>query len=287
MVDQQGESIPNKPFRSYVDPFIGVDGGGNSLCGPYLPHSIVRLGPDTLQPHISHGYNSDSPIIRFSHTHVSGTGGGGRYGNVGITPFIGKLDTSVKSYEKEEETAAAGYYSVKLKPADILAELTVTPRVGLHRYRFPIGKEANILLDVGSVIEVGGDIPGDTTGKSIGGVLEVISDSEVVGRGDFRGGWGHDFPYSVYFYAKFDHPIVNYITENQSLSGNQTSIDGPDCKVAMNFGQQSEVGLKVGISYVSIAKARESVRREVGIKSFDEVRLEASETWEIPCRKFK
>lgn len=71
----------------HVDPFIGVDGENNCLCGPYLPNSIVRLGPDTLPPHLSHGYDSSRPIIRFSHTHVSGTGGGGRYGNVGFTPI--------------------------------------------------------------------------------------------------------------------------------------------------------------------------------------------------------
>lgn len=70
-----------------VDPFIGVDGENNCLCGPYLPNSIVRLGPDTLPPQLSHGYDSSRPIIRFSHTHVSGTGGGGRYGNVGFTPI--------------------------------------------------------------------------------------------------------------------------------------------------------------------------------------------------------
>lgn len=61
----------------HVDPFIGVDGENNCLCGPYLPNSIVRLGPDTLPPQLSHGYDSSRPIIRFSHTHVSGTGAAG------------------------------------------------------------------------------------------------------------------------------------------------------------------------------------------------------------------
>ncbi len=60
----------------YVDPFIGTDGRGNCLCGPYLPYSLVRLGPDTLPPQPTNGYSSTAPIIYFSHTHVSGTGGG-------------------------------------------------------------------------------------------------------------------------------------------------------------------------------------------------------------------
>jgi predicted alpha-1,2-mannosidase len=279
--------VNNARSVSYVDPFIGVDGEGNCLCGPYLPHSIVRLGPDTLQPHLSHGYHSDRPIIRFSHTHVSGTGGGGRYGNIGVTPFTGALRTALQPYEKEEESAAPGYYCVTLMPSNIKAELTVTPRVGVHRYTFPDVSNANILLDVGSVIEVGGDIPGNSTGLSIGGFLEVISDTEVVGRGDFRGGWGHDFPYSVYFYAKLDQPILTYQTRNQSDELHSSSIDGPNCKVALAFGNQKEIGLRVGISYVSVANARDSVRKEARAKSFAALREEAADIWEHALQRIR
>ncbi len=52
-------------FIDEVDPFIGVNGPGECLCGPYLPHSLVRLEPDTLPPHKTSGYASDSPIIRY------------------------------------------------------------------------------------------------------------------------------------------------------------------------------------------------------------------------------
>ena len=58
-----------------VDPFIGVDGPGATLCGPYHPLGVVRFGPDTVPPHRTNGYRSDFPLQGFSHTHVSGTGG--------------------------------------------------------------------------------------------------------------------------------------------------------------------------------------------------------------------
>src|SRR5260370_1027642 len=90
---------------SYVDPFIGVEGRGHCLCGPYLPLSLVRLGPDTLIPHPNNGYDSHHPIIRFSHTHVSGTGGGGRYRKIRITPFFCGPQTSPDTQYPEEETA--------------------------------------------------------------------------------------------------------------------------------------------------------------------------------------
>ena len=64
-----------KRIVEFVDPQIGVD-RGNCLIGPYRPFSLVRLGPDCEIPHkTTTGYCSDSPVIGFSHTHVSGTGG--------------------------------------------------------------------------------------------------------------------------------------------------------------------------------------------------------------------
>src|SRR5438876_5448386 len=187
---------------SYVDPFIGVEGRGHCLCGPYLPLSLVRLGPDTLIPHPNNGYDSHHPIIRFSHTHVSGTGGGGRYGNIGITPFTGEPRTSADTFSQEDEAAETGYYTVTLQPAGVKAELTVTPRVGVHRYTFPRESKANILIDVGAVIQTTDalHIPGTTTGTSTGGFGEVLSKREVNRRGDFRGGRGQHFADSAFFF---------------------------------------------------------------------------------------
>src|SRR5260370_12361288 len=171
-------------LNSFVDPFIGVEGRGHCLVATYLPLSLVRLGPDTLIPHPNNGYDSHHPIIRFSHTHVSGTGGGGRYGNIGITPFIGEPRTSPDTYSQEDEAAETGYYTVKLQPAGVKAELTVTPRVGVHRYIFPKDSEANILIDVGAVVQTtdARHIPGTSTGTSLGGLAEVFSRHERISR---------------------------------------------------------------------------------------------------------
>eukprot|EP01045_Picozoa_sp_COSAG04_P017163 COSAG04_NODE_1498_length_6526_cov_3.081064_3_plen_92_part_00 len=45
-----------------VDPFIGVDGPGAVLPGPYHPLGLVRLGPDTEAPNRTNGYQSERPI---------------------------------------------------------------------------------------------------------------------------------------------------------------------------------------------------------------------------------
>lgn len=269
----------NKARIDYVNPFIGVDGENNCLCGPYLPNSIVRLGPDTLPPHLSHGYDSTRPIIRFSHTHVSGTGGGGRYGNVGITPFSGPLRFAADPGGKEEEFASAGYYSVRLMPSHIKAELTSTPRTGCHRYTYPEGASVNLLVDGAAVIQVGGDNPGNSTGLSTGGYLEIVSAYEVTGRADLRGGWGHEFPYSVYFFISFDKPMENWMLADAGGVRLRSSVDGPNCKAALNFGACGGLEVKTGISYVSVGKARASVEREAEA-GFDAIRQEAERIWE-------
>ncbi|MFW6066423.1 MAG: glycoside hydrolase family 92 protein, partial [Planctomycetota bacterium] len=158
----------------HVDPFIGVDGAGNCLPGPYLPFSLVRLGPDTLFPQSTNGYSSKRPIVGFSHNHVSGTGGGGRYGNIAVTPFTGAARTRLGPQERQGESAECGYYTVTLTPSGIRAELTTTPRVGVHRYSFPEGVEANVFIDVGSVVQRGEGRRrfGVDAGMSTGGFVE-------------------------------------------------------------------------------------------------------------------
>ncbi len=71
----------------YVNPIIGTNGMGHTFPGPCRPFGHVQLSPDTdTIPHSVNGkyqkkaYDycagyrySDSTIVGFSHTHLSGT----------------------------------------------------------------------------------------------------------------------------------------------------------------------------------------------------------------------
>jgi len=264
----------------HVDPFIGVNEYGNCLCGPYLPHGLVRLSPDTLVPQSTSGYQTKLPLMGFSHTHLNGTGGEGRYGNILVTPFVGLPRLNGDISEREGEQAAVGYYRVVLKPSNVEVELTATARAGVHRYRFPDGAPANLLFDTGAVIQTAGSAPVTSTGGSIGGYVEFTSPNELVGRGDFKGGWGNPFPYSVFFYAKWDATPKQRLVGNHLGLGDGVSVIGPNAKAICHFEPGTEVNLVVGISFVSIAKARASAEGQAIGKSFEAIRHEAEEAWE-------
>jgi putative alpha-1,2-mannosidase len=84
-----GAGISNKAEAAgrlgLVDPMIGTAGGGNTVPGPSAPFGFARPSPDTtdldLAEPVSSGYNPGGRIVGFSQTHVSGTGGGSKYGN--------------------------------------------------------------------------------------------------------------------------------------------------------------------------------------------------------------
>ena len=118
-----------------------------------MPLGLVRLSPDTITPHKTSGYRSSDPIIHFSHTHVAGTGGMSRYGNIGVVPFTGSPRLRVAPFERVDERAACAYYAVTTADSGVRCELTTTARVGVHRYTFPTSWAAHLLFDVGAVIQ--------------------------------------------------------------------------------------------------------------------------------------
>ncbi len=86
----------NKSPDDLVNPYTGSSSKfarGTGLIGSYRPFGLVCIGPDALNLNLNNGYYKGLPIMRFSHTHVSGTGGPARYDIIGITPFTGGIET--------------------------------------------------------------------------------------------------------------------------------------------------------------------------------------------------
>ena len=88
-------------YTGYIDPYIGTQAGGNTFPGVTYPFGMVKLGPDCGDMSSNMGYSHEGKIRGFSHLHVSGTGGGPKYGNIILYPFSG--DVRVKDYGSDRD----------------------------------------------------------------------------------------------------------------------------------------------------------------------------------------
>src|SRR5947209_13715719 len=171
----------------YVDPFLGAEGGGNVFPGATLPFGMVKAGPDMGNNNGNAGWLADGDINGFSQTHVSGTGGGAKYGNILVQPTVGAIVSSGYGSPRENEQAAVGFYRVMLKRYNTAAEVTVAPRAALYRFTYPQSSDANILIDAGHFLSSGEKQNEDQRLK--GSSIKVLSPSEVSGSGSVTGGW--------------------------------------------------------------------------------------------------
>ena len=139
-----------------VDPFVGTGFHGHTYPGATTPFGLVQLSPDTRNTTWDgcSGYHySDSLILGFSHTHLSGTGCGD-LGDFLFTPGLLATDGNAQAlpaplpFSHGDEQAEPGYYRVAFPVDGITVELTATPHVGVHRYHFDEPGTPALLVDM-------------------------------------------------------------------------------------------------------------------------------------------
>ncbi|MBM4372396.1 MAG: GH92 family glycosyl hydrolase, partial [Deltaproteobacteria bacterium] len=288
-----------EPLTGHVNPFIGTGGTvqgiisyriGNAFVGASVPFGLLKLGPDTKhalwgEPVFTHceGYwYEDTHVGGFSHMHLHGTGAVD-YATLGVMPSIGMHQGKVTEagrmlpLDHGAEHAEPGYYSLELGSPPILAELTATRWVGVHRYTFHDTDQAVVLIDPAHEI-ADCEIPAVQIEIDRGaGTAEGWLDSGCGFAGRFGG-------YRMYFHARFDTlPVEAGVWEGENLFDT-----GPDVAAGEEAGawfrfdvdRDHPVELAVGISLVGTDNARAHLEKEVGDRGFDLVRAEAHEAWE-------
>jgi predicted alpha-1,2-mannosidase len=262
-----------------LDMFHGVDCGGNCLPGPSIPRGLVRVGPDMVN-HNTSGYCSNNMIRHFSHLHVAGTGGPGRYGNIGLMPHGQRPIQRLQCFSYSNEEAEPGYYEVSIQSpyfshnqgltGNIRCEMTATHSCALHRWNFDSTLQAWLRIDIGACIG----------GKSIGGWTRWLNDRVLTGCGLYQGGWGHNEPYRVFFRMEFSAPKLSSTLLSANREEHATiSGEGPGIVISAKFGNLHTLEARVGISFVSEARAAHNLRKEAGDRDFDQVRAMAKSAW--------
>lgn len=270
----------DEPLR-LADPTVGTQPGkGTQYPGAALPFSLVKLSPDTLHPSTA-GYDPAEPIVGFSHTHIAGTSATAFAGQVLVRPQTGALDVALPASPKEEESASPGYYAVTLARDHVRAELTLAERCGFHRYRFPAEDgPRRVLIDASATLN--NSKKPEPSSICTGSEARFVSPREVEGSGGFVGGYTR-FDYRIYFVARFDETPVSSggWQGGDPLPGTTTVSGGKGGRAGLyaEFAQDTRtVGLRVGISYTSVANARRNLEAHDRL-TFDEARARAQDLW--------
>ena len=275
-------------ITKYVNPFIGtgaIDGGlsGNNYPGATSPFGMIQLSPDTSEaPNwgdaSGYDYNRNT-IFGFSHTRLSGTGASDQ---IDITLMPTSSGRTSSAFTHDEEKARPGYYQVMLKDENINAELTTTQRNGIHRYQYPAGKDAEIILDMDHSAD-----KGSWGRRIINSQIRILNDHAVEGYRIITG-WAK--LRKIYFYMEFSSPILtSTLRDGGRVHENTAVINGTNLHGCFRFGQLNGKPLtcKVALSSVSMENARQNMEQEAPHWDFDRYVAAADADWEKQLGKIE
>ncbi|MDC2007149.1 GH92 family glycosyl hydrolase [Bacteroides thetaiotaomicron] len=275
-------------ITKYVNPFIGtgaIDGGlsGNNYPGATSPFGMIQLSPDTSEaPNwgdaSGYDYNRNT-IFGFSHTRLSGTGASDL---IDITLMPTSSGRTSSAFTHDEEKARPGYYQVMLKDENINGELTTTQRNGIHRYQYPAGKDAEIILDMDHSAD-----KGSWGRRIINSQIRILNDHAVEGYRIITG-WAK--LRKIYFYMEFSSPILtSTLRDGGRVHENTAVINGTNLHGCFRFGQLNGKPLtcKVALSSVSMENARQNMEQEAPHWDFDRYVAAADADWEKQLGKIE
>jgi predicted alpha-1,2-mannosidase len=243
---------------------------GFTSPGARLPHSSTELAPVNANLDVSYPAG-----VRASYFYPNRTIFGfssGADDSPTVMPIVGDWtvppERSGSVYDKKQEKASPGYYSVYLDDYRTKVEMTATTWTGIFRFTFPQTEKANILLDLGFS----------------GGEMEIVNDSTVRSRS--RDG-------RTYFLAEFSKPFTAFGTFKQipprhgdSIIGDSDvhpesrTITGPFAGAYLHYattdGERVLVKVASGISY---SAAEERLQKEDPEWDFDAVKHAAENAW--------
>jgi len=270
-------SCQTKKASDYVNPFIGTGFHGHTYPGATTPFGAVQLSPDTRRGNwdACSGYHySDSTIIGFSHTHLSGTGCID-LGDIVFHPMIADIQKRNDGYlfdpipfSHKNEQASVGYYAIKLDNG-IKAELTATQHVGVHRYTFPAEGKPKIVVDLAHLLD----------NETINEASLQIGDSEISGMRT-TSGWVPN--QHIYFVAQFSQPFKAELVSEREIIASANEAKGGKLQAILNFSdlKGKPVICKVALSIVSVENVRQNLQAETTDFDFDRIKAETASAWE-------
>ena len=281
-----------EPLTDYVDPRIGTAHSRWFFFTPAaVPFGMAKLAP-TTDGHLGNPNGWEAVGYDSRHTSIEGFANFHEFqvGGVVVAPTVGELqtvpgpldnpDAGYRSrFDKKDEVARPGYYSVLLKDYGVKAELTATERVGFHRYTFPATEEANLIFNIGTRMGESGPVRDASVTYTADGRIEGCVVTEPAYVDIYQKG----ATVTMYFSAVLDaEPAAWGAFSGEQTFAGERSRTGVGAGLYLRFDtrERQQVGLKIGLSYTSVENARLNLEKEAARKDFDRVRREANDTWE-------
>ncbi len=287
------QSSANERLSDYIDPQIGSEGLGRVFIGPSAPFGMVRPGPDCTPSPNSGWLPMPERVDGFAQVHVSGTGGGPKYGNILIQPFSGNLTATKHHAHRLNEEIKPGYYSTTFEESGITTEITTTPRTTAYRISYPSDtpdKPNSLMIDAGFFL---GENPVPDSREAqqfVGSEVQVVSDHEIAGYSRIRGGWNNGRAYTVYFHLSSDTPFSQVATwKGDSITNDPYQYDsGEKTGALVSFPPGSDtINVKIGISFISQLKAQRNLISESEGKDFETIHSELLDSWDDMMNRIK
>ena len=285
---QKGQEMED--LTQFVDPRIGTGGHGHVFYGANVPYGFIQLGPTSIPQSwdwVSGYHVSDSTVIGFPHTHLSGTGIGDLH-DINVMPVVGEVtysrgdassyETGLWSYsDRSKEVVTPGYYRTHLSRYNVDVELTATKRVGFHKYTFLGNESPAIVFDM---------VNGGCWDKTTEAVIRVVNDSTVSGY-RYSKGWADD--QRVFFRAEFSRKFdnVEFIVNDSVKEGDMAK--GAQLFARVNFaaGNQEPMYMKVALSPTSEEGAQLNMQTELSGWDFEKTIADAKAAWNKELNKVK
>ena len=289
----------DETLLDYVKPNLGTVHSRWFFYTPAAePFGLAKLGASTNG---TYGNNQGWEAVGYEDGHGSIDGfpclHEFQVGGISLMPVTGEVKTNPgkledpdkgfrSRFDKADETARPGYYTVLLKDYQVKVELTATSRVGFQRYTFPASKESHILFNIGNRQGESGAVKDAYIHQVDSNIIEgyVITEPEYVKK--YQAG----ATVSMYFYAVLDRVPASvdvFYQDGELKAGSE--IKGPGAMMSLNYStrQDEQVNVKIGLSYTSIANAKLNLKTEAEHMSFDEALSATTQKWHQALNRIK
>ncbi len=255
-------------YTKYVNTFIGTapltdpkilgyelpkgwrSWAGLTFPGSSLPNAMVQLSPIT-EYGSGAGYEyEDNMIYGFTHTNK----GHWNLCNIPILPLSNPGSKFGSTFSHAKESASPGFYQVYLDDYAVNVSLTSTLRSGYHKYEYKRNTDRQILFDLAKA-----------NNRISNWAIEQVGTNVLQGY--------QQSGEKIYFYARLNTPISRLEKKDE---GTRTGY----AIAHLKNGSSTPVELKIGLSFVSMANAKQNLEAEIGNASFEQIRKAATQKWE-------